>query len=59
MRGIELTADDLVRRAVIQCLMCHFEVPIESLEIAHLIDFRRYFERELEDLRGIPRSAAC
>ena len=22
MRGIELTADDLVRRAVIQCLMC-------------------------------------
>ena len=24
MRGIELTADDLVRRAVIQALMCHF-----------------------------------
>ncbi len=50
MRGIELTADDLVRRALIQCLMCHFEVPIESLEVAHLIDFRKYFARELEDL---------
>jgi oxygen-independent coproporphyrinogen-3 oxidase len=50
MRGIELTADDLVRRAVIQCLMCQFEVPIESLEVAHLIDFRKYFARELEDL---------
>jgi oxygen-independent coproporphyrinogen-3 oxidase len=50
MRGIELTADDLVRRALIQCLMCHFEVPIESLEVAHLIDFRKYFEREIEDL---------
>jgi oxygen-independent coproporphyrinogen-3 oxidase len=49
-RGIELTADDLVRRALIQCLMCHFEVPIESLEVAHLIDFHTYFEREIEDL---------
>jgi oxygen-independent coproporphyrinogen-3 oxidase len=50
MRGIELTADDLVRRALIQCLMCHFEVPIESLEVAHLIDFRKYFAQEIEDL---------
>jgi oxygen-independent coproporphyrinogen-3 oxidase len=50
MRGIELTPDDLVRRALIQCLMCHFQVPIESLEIAHLIDFRKYFAHEIEDL---------
>jgi oxygen-independent coproporphyrinogen-3 oxidase len=50
MRGIELTADDLVRRAVIQCLMCHFEIPIESLEVAHLIRFNEYFARELADL---------
>jgi oxygen-independent coproporphyrinogen-3 oxidase len=50
MRGIELTSDDLVRRALIQCLMCHFQVPIESLEIAHLIDFRKYFAQEIEDL---------
>jgi len=50
MRGVELTADDLVRRALIQCLMCHFEVPIESIEIAHLIDFKKYFAREIEDL---------
>jgi oxygen-independent coproporphyrinogen-3 oxidase len=50
MRGLELTADDLVRRAVIQCLMCHFQIPIESLEIAHLIEFRKYFAQELRDL---------
>jgi oxygen-independent coproporphyrinogen-3 oxidase len=50
MRGVELTPDDLVRRALIQCLMCHFQVPIESLEIAHLIDFRKYFAAEIEDL---------
>ena len=50
MRGIGLTADDLVRRAVIQALMCHFEVSLKSIEIAHLIDFKRHFATELEQL---------
>jgi len=50
LRGIELSADDLLRRAVIQSLMCRFEVPIESLEIAHLIDFGSYFATEIADL---------
>jgi oxygen-independent coproporphyrinogen-3 oxidase len=52
-RGIELTQDDLVRRAVIQALVCHFRVSIESIELAHLIDFRRYFADELADLRRL------
>ncbi|MFO1319828.1 MAG: oxygen-independent coproporphyrinogen III oxidase [Burkholderiales bacterium] len=51
LRGIELSADDLVRRTIIQSLMCHNAVSIESLEIAHLIDFRTYFSAELQDLR--------
>ena len=51
MRGIELTADDLLRRSIIQALMCHFELSIESIEIAHLIDFRSYFAEELGDLQ--------
>lgn len=51
MRGLELTADDLLRRSIIQALMCHFELSIESIEIAHLIDFRKYFAAELADLR--------
>jgi oxygen-independent coproporphyrinogen-3 oxidase len=50
MRGIELTADDVLRRALIQCLMCHFEVTIEALEVAHLIQFHKYFAAELNDL---------
>jgi oxygen-independent coproporphyrinogen-3 oxidase len=50
MRGIELSADDLVRRAVIHTLMCHFELAIESIEIAYLIDFERYFATELAEL---------
>lgn len=50
MRGIELTADDLLRRSIIQSLMCHFALSIESVEIAHLIDFQKYFAVELEEL---------
>ncbi|HMV04495.1 MAG TPA: oxygen-independent coproporphyrinogen III oxidase [Accumulibacter sp.] len=52
-RGIELNADDLLRRAIIQSLMCHFELSIESIEIAHLIDFAKYFATELDDLQEL------
>lgn len=52
MRGIELSADDLLRRALIQSLMCHGTVSIESLEIAHLVDFETHFAEELEELGG-------
>jgi oxygen-independent coproporphyrinogen-3 oxidase len=50
-RGIELNADDILRRAIIQALMCHFELSLESIEIAHLIDFKQYFAAELADLQ--------
>ena len=53
MRGIELSADDVLRRAIIQALMCHFELSIESIEIAHLIRFEDYFAAELVDLRAM------
>jgi oxygen-independent coproporphyrinogen-3 oxidase len=49
-RGLELGQDDLVRRAVIQALACHFRLSIESIEDAYLVDFRQYFARELADL---------
>ena len=50
MRGMELNADDLVRRAIIQALMCHFEISKESFNIAYLIDFDQYFAIELKEL---------
>lgn len=56
MRGLELKADDLLRRAVIQALMCHFMLSKESIEIGYLIDFDRYFAAELAELRGLERS---
>ena len=55
MRGIELTADDLARRAVIQALACHFELAKESIEIAHLVEFDRYFAAEMKDLEKLER----
>ena len=55
-RGIELNADDVLRRSIIQALMCHFELSIESIESAHLIDFRQYFADELDDLKEMERA---
>lgn len=51
MRGIELDTDDLVRRAIIQALMCHFEIVKESFNNTFQIDFDSYFRTELEELR--------
>ena len=52
-RGIELSSDDLVRRAVIQALACHSRVSIESIELAYLVEFKSYFAAELKDLRTL------
>ncbi len=49
-RGIGLDADDLLRRAVIQMLMCDFELAVAPLEQQHGIDFQRYFAPELVKL---------
>lgn len=56
LRGLELTADDLLRRSIIQALMCHFEVSLESIEIAHLIDFQSYFSAEIADLEDMEKA---
>ncbi len=50
MRGMELNADDLVRRAIIQALMCHFELNKEQFNTAYQIDFDQYFATEMNEL---------
>jgi len=55
MRGIELSADDLVRRCVIQSLMCQFSVSKVAVEVAYLIDFDSYFASEVGELRELER----
>ena len=54
-RGVKLTSDDLVRRAVIQALACHFRVSIESIELAYLVEFGKYFADELKELKILER----
>jgi oxygen-independent coproporphyrinogen-3 oxidase len=55
MRGMELNDDDLVRRAIIQALMCHFELSKESFNVTYRIDFDQYFATEMEELREYQR----
>ncbi len=50
VRGLALTRDDLVRRAVIMALMCQGRVVYESIDLAHLIKFGDYFKPELDAL---------
>jgi oxygen-independent coproporphyrinogen-3 oxidase len=51
-RGFRLGTDDLLRRIVIQKLMCNFELSVASMEQAYPIQFALYFARELEQLKG-------
>ena len=53
VRGLAVSRDDLLRRAVIMALMCQGELQFESIELAHLIDFQDYFAPELDTLRGM------
>ena len=50
VRGVALTRDDVLRRAVIMALMCQGHVDFEAMELAHLIDFRRHFASEFAAL---------
>ncbi|MDC8757897.1 oxygen-independent coproporphyrinogen III oxidase [Janthinobacterium fluminis] len=49
-RGIKLDNDDLLRRLIIQMLMCNFELSIASLEQGYPIVFHSYFAAELAKL---------
>jgi oxygen-independent coproporphyrinogen-3 oxidase len=53
VRGLALSRDDLVRRSVIMALMCQGQLEFESIDLAHLIDFKSYFATELATLRGM------
>ena len=50
MRGHELSADDLIRRSVMQALICHSVLSFESVETFFPIEFTQYFAPELADL---------
>ena len=52
-RGLELSAEDHLRRDVILDLMCHFALDKGSIERRHGIDFDRHFATELRRLEPL------
>jgi oxygen-independent coproporphyrinogen-3 oxidase len=53
VRGLALTRDDLIRRAVIMALMCQGQLQFESINLAWLVDFKKYFANELTQLEAM------
>ncbi len=54
-RGIALTADDKLRRAVIMQLLCHFKLEKSEIEAQYQIKFSDYFAEELPQLEILQR----
>jgi oxygen-independent coproporphyrinogen-3 oxidase len=52
-RGLELSADDTLRRDVIMALMCQFRLAKPPIERQHAIVFDDYFADALEELRPL------
>ena len=59
VRGLTLTRDDLVRRAVVMALMCQGRLEFESIELAHLIRMHDYFKPELNELAELQKLGLC
>ncbi len=51
-RGVRLSADDVIRRTVIQELMCHEVIDCAAIGRRYDIDFKRYFSSELRAAAG-------
>ncbi len=51
-RGLKLDTDDLLRRLIIQLLMCNFELSIKAIEQAWPVKFNSYFAAELHKLQA-------
>jgi oxygen-independent coproporphyrinogen-3 oxidase len=52
-RGVALMADDRLRRAAINQLICHFELDTADFGARHGIDFWAYFAAEWKALEGM------
>ncbi len=54
-RGYLLNDDDVLRKAVIQHLACHFALDFEKIEQEFSIDVTDYFAQELDELKQMQR----
>lgn len=55
LRGYKLNDDDDLRRHVISQLICHFEINYQEVSDLYKIDFKTYFESEIELLSGMQK----
>ena len=55
-RGLALSRDDIVRRAVIMAIMCQGALQYEAIELAYMLDFKSYFADELEALKALEKT---
>ena len=56
-RGIALTDDDILRREVINQLICHFELSFKEIENSFNINFLDYFSSELQGIKEMQSDA--
>lgn len=54
-RGISLSHEDRVRRAVVESVMCRGEVRVSEIEQEFDIDFAEFFAPEMERMMGLER----
>ena len=56
VRGLALSRDDIVRRAVIMAIMCQGALQYESIELAYMLDFKKYFADEMLALKALEKT---
>jgi len=54
-KGLEMTRDDLIRRAVIHDLLCQSEIVIADFEAKWAVDFENYFSTDLVQLQDLEK----
>lgn len=52
-KGVELSLDDKIRRAVITQMICHFQLKFSAVEQQFALDFKQYFSNELKQLAAM------
>jgi oxygen-independent coproporphyrinogen-3 oxidase len=52
-RGVQLSREDIIRRTVIEGIMCHGYLRFDAIEREFGIDFSDHFAFELERLRDL------
>ena len=53
VRGLALTPEDILRRAIIMAIMCQGKLDFEAIELAFMTDFRRTFAHALARLEPL------